>query len=93
MRVATWSCCRVCGFGAIWLGKVALMVEVLDIVHQLLLVAVEVVDGAVEFEELHWDDWRIGLQDIVPSWHYDHNLVTLSQLLSRGWFDGVVQEH
>ncbi|XP_020204171.1 CBL-interacting serine/threonine-protein kinase 7 [Cajanus cajan] len=67
--------------GAIGLGKgkVALVVEVFEIVPQLLLVAVKVVDGGVEFEDLHWDDWRIGLQDVVLSWHHNHdNLVTLS---------------
>ena len=45
------------------------MVEVFEIVADLLLVAVKVVDGGLEFEELHWDDWRIGLQDLVLSWH------------------------
>ncbi|KAL2323767.1 hypothetical protein Fmac_028146 [Flemingia macrophylla] len=62
--------------GAIGLGKgkVSLVVEVFEIVPHLLLVAVKVVDGGVEFEELHWDAWRIGLQDVVLSWHHDHNL-------------------
>lgn len=57
--------------GAIGLGKgkVGVVVEVFEIVADLLLVAVKVVDGGLEFEELHWDDWRIGLQDLVLSWH------------------------
>ncbi|TKY53793.1 CBL-interacting serine/threonine-protein kinase 7 [Spatholobus suberectus] len=61
--------------GAIGLGKekVALVVEVFEIATHLLLVAVKVVDGGVEFEELHWDDWRIGLQDVVLSWHNNNN--------------------
>lgn len=62
-------------------GKVGVVVEVFEIVSELLLVAVKVVDGGVEFEELHWDDWRIGLQDVVLSWHKNnnhHDLPTLS---------------
>ncbi|XP_061365596.1 CBL-interacting serine/threonine-protein kinase 7 [Gastrolobium bilobum] len=57
--------------GAIGLGKgkVAIVVEVFEIVPELLLVAVKVVDGGLEFEELHWGDWKIGLQDVVLSWH------------------------
>ncbi|XP_027365165.1 CBL-interacting serine/threonine-protein kinase 4-like [Abrus precatorius] len=50
-------------------GKVALVVEVFEIVSHLLLVAVKVVDGGLEFEELHWDHWKLGLQDLVLSWH------------------------
>ncbi|KAG4908387.1 CBL-interacting serine/threonine-protein kinase 4 [Glycine max] len=51
-------------------GKVALVFELLEIVpHQLLLVAVKVLEGALEFEELHWGDWKHALQDLVLSWH------------------------
>ncbi|RDX79528.1 CBL-interacting serine/threonine-protein kinase 4, partial [Mucuna pruriens] len=67
--------------GAIGLGKekVALVVEVFEFVPHLLLVAVKAVDGGLEFEELHWNDWRIGLQDVVLSWHNNLNdLATLS---------------
>ncbi|KAK7279302.1 hypothetical protein RJT34_24350 [Clitoria ternatea] len=57
--------------GAIGLGKgrVSLVVEVFEIVPHLLLVGVKLVDGALEFEDHHWDDWRVGLQDVVLSWH------------------------
>ncbi|KAK7345932.1 hypothetical protein VNO77_16548 [Canavalia gladiata] len=59
--------------GAIGLGKgkVGLVVEVFEIVPELLLVAVKVVDGGLEFEELHWGDWKLGLQDVVLSWHHE----------------------
>ncbi|KAK7341001.1 hypothetical protein VNO80_23925 [Phaseolus coccineus] len=58
--------------GAIGLGKgkVGLVVEVFEIVSDLLLVSVKVVDGGVDFDLLHWDDWRHGLQDLVLSWHH-----------------------
>ncbi|KAJ7954806.1 Non-specific serine/threonine protein kinase [Quillaja saponaria] len=49
-------------------GKVVLIVEVSEIVPALLLVALKVVDGGVEFEELHWGDLKARLQDIVLSW-------------------------
>ena len=52
--------------GMIGLGKVDLVSEVFEIVPQLLLVALEVVDG-----------WKIGLQDDVLSWH---NSVTLQHV-------------
>ncbi|KAI4345724.1 hypothetical protein L6164_012822 [Bauhinia variegata] len=57
--------------GAIGLGKgkVVLVVEVFEIVPELVLVAVKVVDGGIEFEEVHWGDWKAGLQEIVVSWH------------------------
>ncbi|KAF7806943.1 CBL-interacting serine/threonine-protein kinase 4-like [Senna tora] len=57
--------------GAIGLGKgkVILVIEVLEIVPKLLLVAVKVMDGGLEFEQFHWQDWKLGLQDIVVSWH------------------------
>lgn len=51
-------------------GKVGLVFEVFEIVpDQLLLVAVKVLEGALEFEELHWSDWKAALQDLVLSWH------------------------
>ena len=50
-------------------GKVALVVEVFEIAPELLLVAVKVVEGGLEFEELHWGDWKLGLEDVVLSWH------------------------
>ncbi|BAT96688.1 hypothetical protein LR48_Vigan02g002800 [Vigna angularis] len=52
-------------------GKVGLAVEVFEIVSDLLLVAIKVVDGAMEFDQLHWDDWKLGLQDVVLSWHHN----------------------
>ncbi|KAK7344057.1 hypothetical protein VNO77_13291 [Canavalia gladiata] len=53
-------------------GKVALVFEVFEIVpDQLLLVAVKVEEGGLEFEELHWGDWKDALQHLVLSWHND----------------------
>lgn len=50
-------------------GKVVLVVEVFEIVpSQLLLVAVKVVEGGLEFEDHHWGDWKTALQDLVLSW-------------------------
>ncbi|RHN78484.1 putative protein kinase CAMK-CAMKL-CHK1 family [Medicago truncatula] len=44
--------------GAIGLGKgkVTMVVE----------------NGGLEFEDVHWNDWKIGLQDVVLSWHNNH---------------------
>lgn len=51
-------------------GKVALVVQVFEILpDELLLVAVKVVEGGLEFEENHWGDWKLGLQDLVLSWY------------------------
>ncbi|CAJ2673935.1 unnamed protein product [Trifolium pratense] len=50
-------------------GKVTMVVEVFKIVDDLLLVALKLESGGLEFEDLHWDDWKIGLQDVVLSWH------------------------
>ena len=57
--------------GAIGLGKgkVALVVEVFEITPELLLVAVKLVEGGLEFEQLNWGDWKLGLGDVVLSWH------------------------
>ncbi|CAJ2628210.1 unnamed protein product [Trifolium pratense] len=47
-------------------GKVGLVIEVFEIVpSQLLLVDVKVVEGGLEFEDNHWEDWKVGLQDVV----------------------------
>ncbi|CAL0299922.1 unnamed protein product [Lupinus luteus] len=63
------------GFGK---GKVGLVVEVCEIVeNELLLVSMKVVDGGLEFEALHWEDWKVGLQDIVLSWHNNNESPTL----------------
>ncbi|KAK7393741.1 hypothetical protein VNO78_22305 [Psophocarpus tetragonolobus] len=62
--------------GAIGLMKsnVGLVLQVFEIVSHLLLVALQVVHGFVEFEEeLHWDDWIIGLQHVVLSWHHNNH--------------------
>lgn len=50
-------------------GKITMVVEVFKIVDNLLLVALKLENGGMEFEELHWNDWKIGLQDVVISWH------------------------
>ncbi|KEH41023.1 CBL-interacting kinase [Medicago truncatula] len=60
--------------GAIGLGKgkVTMVVEVFKIVDDLLLVALKLENGGLEFEDVHWNDWKIGLQDVVLSWHNNH---------------------
>ncbi|KAK7391755.1 hypothetical protein VNO78_20176 [Psophocarpus tetragonolobus] len=51
-------------------GKVTLVFELFQIVpDELLLVALKVVEGALEFEEHHWGYWKDGLEDVVLSWH------------------------
>jgi carbon catabolite-derepressing protein kinase len=56
-------------------GKVTMVVEVFKIVDDLLLVALKLESGGLEFEDLHWNDWKIGLQDVVLSWHnHESNL-------------------
>ncbi|KAK7278388.1 hypothetical protein RJT34_23416 [Clitoria ternatea] len=53
-------------------GNVALVFEVFEIVpDELLLVAVKVVQGGLEFEELHWGNLKAALEDLVLSWHND----------------------
>jgi len=60
-------------------GKMALVFEVLQIVpDQLLLVAVKVVEGGLEFEEHHWSHWKNALQDLVLSWHNDESWPNLT---------------
>jgi len=60
------------------LGRVMLLAEILEIAPEMLVVELKVVGGGgggdiggvgVEFEELHWEDLQVGLQDIVHSWH------------------------
>ncbi|KAK3183741.1 hypothetical protein Dsin_031027 [Dipteronia sinensis] len=57
------------------LGRVMLLAEILEIAQKMLVVELKVVGGGsvggvgVEFEELHWKDLQVGLQDIVHSWH------------------------
>nr|AFK36534.1 unknown [Medicago truncatula] len=60
--------------GAIGLGKgkVTMVVEVFKIVDDLLLVALKLENGGLEFEDVLWNDWKIGLQDVVLSWHNNH---------------------
>jgi len=66
--------------GAIGLGKgkVTMVVEVFKIVDDLLLVALKLENGGLEFEDVHWNDWKIGLQDVVLSWHNNHESNNLS---------------
>lgn len=65
--------------GAIGLGKgkVTIVVEVFRIVPNLLLVALKLESGGLEFEDLHWDDWKIGLEDVVLSWHNNESTLSL----------------
>ncbi|KAK3219484.1 hypothetical protein Dsin_013454 [Dipteronia sinensis] len=55
------------------LGGVMLLAEILEIASKMLVVELKVVGGCgvggvrVEFEELHWEDLQVGLQDIVHS--------------------------
>ncbi|KZV57042.1 CBL-interacting serine/threonine-protein kinase 7-like [Dorcoceras hygrometricum] len=49
-------------------GRVVLMVEIWEVSLQLWLVELKVLDGWVEYGDLQWEDWRLGLNDIVVSW-------------------------
>ncbi|KAK9684036.1 hypothetical protein RND81_10G182000 [Saponaria officinalis] len=60
--------------GGVWLGKgrLVLSVAVVEVAADLILVEVRVVDGGGvgwDQEELHWGELKIGLGDIVVSWH------------------------
>ncbi|XP_074301308.1 CBL-interacting serine/threonine-protein kinase 4-like [Silene latifolia] len=62
------------GFGSVWLGKgrLVLSVAVIEVADEVVLVEVRVVDGGGvgwDQEELHWGELKIGLADIVVSWH------------------------
>ncbi|KAF7837957.1 CBL-interacting serine/threonine-protein kinase 4-like [Senna tora] len=48
-------------------GKVVVVFEVFEIVAGMAMVAVRVEDGGLEFEERYWNDWKLGLQDVVCS--------------------------
>ncbi|XP_054804694.1 CBL-interacting serine/threonine-protein kinase 4-like [Prosopis cineraria] len=48
-------------------GKVAIIVEVSEIVKDLLLVTMKVDEGGLNFEN-YWNDWKRGLENIVLSW-------------------------
>ncbi|KAL5782743.1 hypothetical protein ACOSP7_007772 [Xanthoceras sorbifolium] len=51
------------------LGKAMLLAEILEIAPEMFVVELKVVAGGLEFEEPHWEDLQVGLQDIVLSWH------------------------
>lgn len=51
-------------------GTLVLVVEVVAVVEEVVLAEAKVVvDGGGEFEEAHWGEWKVGLEDIVVSWH------------------------
>ncbi|KAK4482835.1 hypothetical protein RD792_010007 [Penstemon davidsonii] len=50
-------------------GRVVLVVEIWEVDVGLLLVELKVVDGGIEFGELNWEELKLGLDDIVQSWH------------------------
>lgn len=52
-------------------GKVVLIVNMVEIAPNLLLGEVKVVEGGIEFEELHWVNLKQGLEGVVVSWHKD----------------------
>lgn len=56
--------------GAIGLGKgkVTIVVKVFKIVDDLLLIVIKLESGGYEFEDVYWNDWKIGLQDVVLAW-------------------------
>ncbi|KAI8003071.1 CBL-interacting serine/threonine-protein kinase 15 [Camellia lanceoleosa] len=62
--------------GAIGLvkGRTVLLAEILEVAPEFVMVVVKVVDcggGVVEFEEVYWDDLRVGFEGIGLSWHND----------------------
>ncbi|XP_074276254.1 CBL-interacting serine/threonine-protein kinase 4-like [Silene latifolia] len=59
---------------SVWLGKgrLVLSVAVIEVAAEVVVVEVRVVDGGglgLDQEELHWGELKIGLGDIVVSWH------------------------
>lgn len=68
-RVEGGKCGGVVG---LWkLGRVMLLAEILELAHEMLVVELKVVGShcGVEFDELHWEDLQVGLQDMALSWH------------------------
>jgi len=58
----------------VWLGKgrLVMLVEVVEVAVGLIVGEVRVVDGGVlgwHMEDSHWGELKIGLGDIVVSWH------------------------
>ncbi|KAA8527689.1 hypothetical protein F0562_035442 [Nyssa sinensis] len=51
--------------------KSVVLAKILEVSPELMLVEVKVVDGWEEFEQLHWNDMKTKLEDIVLSWHND----------------------
>ncbi|KAI9176499.1 hypothetical protein LWI28_003556 [Acer negundo] len=54
------------------LGRVMLLVEIMEIAPNMLVVELKVVGGGgvgLEFDDLYWEDLQVGLQVIVHSWH------------------------
>ncbi|MCD7467473.1 CBL-interacting serine/threonine-protein kinase 4 [Datura stramonium] len=54
-------------------GRVALMVEILEVAMELLLVEVKVVNGGLEFEDSQWKELKFGMKDIVVSCYNDRS--------------------
>ncbi|KAI3693137.1 hypothetical protein L6452_32967 [Arctium lappa] len=52
-------------------GRVIILAKVMEVVPELLLVEMTVVDGGDGFNEVQWDELKVGFQDIVLSWHTD----------------------
>ncbi|KAL6971719.1 CBL-interacting serine/threonine-protein kinase 7 [Sarracenia purpurea var. burkii] len=52
-------------------GITVLFAEISSVAPELVMVVVKVVGGGADFEELHWDDLRVGLQDLALSWQSD----------------------
>ncbi|XP_075478308.1 CBL-interacting serine/threonine-protein kinase 7-like [Primulina tabacum] len=50
-------------------GRVVLTVEIWEVSLELWLVELKLFDGWVEFGDLHWEELKLGLNDIVVSWH------------------------
>ncbi|XP_044484109.1 CBL-interacting serine/threonine-protein kinase 4-like [Mangifera indica] len=75
-RVARGKSGGVIGLGK--LGWVVLVAQVLEIAPEMLLVEMKVADhgcGAADFEEAHWSDLQVGLEDIVLSWHNNNDVI------------------
>ncbi|KAK2986087.1 hypothetical protein RJ640_011528 [Escallonia rubra] len=49
-------------------GRTVVAVEVLEVAAEVVVVELKVVDGVVEFEEVEWEDLRVGLGDIAVLW-------------------------
>nr|KAJ0203423.1 hypothetical protein LSAT_V11C500253320 [Lactuca sativa] len=50
-------------------GRVVVLAKVLEVAVDLLLVEMTVVGGGGGFSEVEWEEFKVGFEDVVVSWH------------------------